>query len=407
MIDISDGLGADAGHLASASGCRSRSTSDRVPVADGSGGGRGRSRGRGRAGGLGRRGLRAAGHRCPRERFAAAAQAVDEAGTKLTEIGYVDRGPGRGPAGCRAAARSSRAASTRGAGPSPARAEPAPAGARRLVLVGPRAPAPASARPGALPAHRDLALACISGGSRPGAPAGPARRSRPPRPLPGSRAATGRRRSGRRRPSAPGRARRRVRRRSGPRDSASRTTSGQQPEQNEPGGCGAGPAASLAAASSQACRPTETSSARYGIDEPDAERRKTGEQQRRRGGGRRPRWPAAGAAAAGRTRPRSRRGARRSPRSSRLSRGDSIRGIERELGARQQADERGEQDHEQGAEERHDAQQRPDESADRLDRAARRGGESRRRPRAPPGTSRESASSAIVQPGSRLPATPM
>ena len=52
-----------------------------------------------------------------------------------------------------------------------------------------------------------------------------------------------------------------------------------------------------------------------------------------------------------------------------------MRGVERELGARQQADQRARQDDEQGAEERQRPQQRPDEAANRVDRAARRRGE--------------------------------
>jgi thiamine-monophosphate kinase len=93
MIDISDGLGADAEHLARASDRRLEIDLDRVPVADGVAEVAG-----GDAAALE---LAASGGEdfellvtVPRERFDAAAQAVADAGSILTEIGYVSEGSG-------------------------------------------------------------------------------------------------------------------------------------------------------------------------------------------------------------------------------------------------------------------------------------------------------------------------
>jgi thiamine-monophosphate kinase len=93
MIDISDGLGADAEHLARASDCRLEIDLDRVPVADGVAEIAG-----GDAAALE---LAASGGEdfellvtVPRERFDAAAQAVADAGSRLTEVGYVSEGRG-------------------------------------------------------------------------------------------------------------------------------------------------------------------------------------------------------------------------------------------------------------------------------------------------------------------------
>jgi thiamine-monophosphate kinase len=93
MIDISDGLGADAAHLAQASDCRLEIDLDRLPVAAGvpevAGGGEAALE------------LAASGGEdfellatVPREHYEQAVQAVADAGSTLTEIGYVSEGEG-------------------------------------------------------------------------------------------------------------------------------------------------------------------------------------------------------------------------------------------------------------------------------------------------------------------------
>jgi thiamine-monophosphate kinase len=93
MIDISDGLGADAEHLANASDCRLEIDLERLPIAAGVAdvaGGEGPALELAASGGEDFELLVTV----PRESFDAAAQAVADAGSRLTEIGYVTEGHG-------------------------------------------------------------------------------------------------------------------------------------------------------------------------------------------------------------------------------------------------------------------------------------------------------------------------